>query len=135
MDLSNIVRSDAKLDTRQKASIALRLYAPAMMAQISSIAMQYIDAAMVGRLGADASASIGLVAAIVWLMGGVTFADDSGFFQMEARVVARHLYLAGHTLADIHYYHASLRSLGQQAVEPWTLRGIAASVASHYYTL
>ena len=74
MDLSNIVRSDAKLDTRQKASIALRLSAPAMMAQISSIAMQYIDAAMVGRLGADASASIGLVAAIVWLMGGVTFA-------------------------------------------------------------
>ena len=49
MDLSNIVRSDAKLDTRQKASIALRLSAPAMMAQISSIAMQYIDAAMVGR--------------------------------------------------------------------------------------
>ena len=79
MDLSNIVRSDAKLDTRQKASIALRLSAPAMMAQISSIAMQYIDAAMVGRLGADASASIGLVAAIVWLMGGVTFAVAYGF--------------------------------------------------------
>ena len=49
MDLSNIVRSDAKLDTRQKASIALRLSAPAMMAQISSIAMQYIDAAIAER--------------------------------------------------------------------------------------
>ena len=38
----------------------LTLSVPAILAQISSMAMQYIDAAMVGSLGARASASIGL---------------------------------------------------------------------------
>jgi putative MATE family efflux protein len=41
--------------------------------------MQYIDAAMVGRLGAVSSASIGLVAAVTWLMGGVTSAVSYGY--------------------------------------------------------
>lgn len=42
--------------------MVLRLSVPAILAEISSIVMQYIDAGMVGSLGADASASIGLVA-------------------------------------------------------------------------
>ena len=39
-----------------------RLSLPAILTQITTIAMQYIDSAMVGRLGANASAAIGLVA-------------------------------------------------------------------------
>ena len=42
-----------------KRVIALSI--PAILAEISSMVMQYIDAAMVGSLGANASASIGLV--------------------------------------------------------------------------
>lgn len=61
------------------AKIALRLSGPAILAQLSSIAMQYIDAAMVGRLGATASASIGLVSAAVWMMGGIVNAFSYGF--------------------------------------------------------
>ena len=37
-----------------------RLSLPAILTQITTIAMQYIDSAMVGALGANASAAIGL---------------------------------------------------------------------------
>ena len=49
------------------------------MAQISSIAMQYIDASMVGRLGANAAASIGLVSTTTWLFWGLCAAVATGF--------------------------------------------------------
>ena len=41
--------------------------------------MQYIDSAMVGRLGANASAAIGLVASSTWLFNGVCYALSAGF--------------------------------------------------------
>lgn len=50
-----------------------------MMAQLSSIMMQYIDAAMVGRLGADNSASVGLVSTSLWLFWGICSAVTTGF--------------------------------------------------------
>lgn len=49
------------------------------MAQISSIIMQYIDASMVGSLGADASASIGLVSTSTWLFWGLCTSAATGF--------------------------------------------------------
>ena len=52
---------------------------PAMLAQLSSILMQYIDATMVGRLGADDSAAIGLVSTTLWLFWGVGSAMTSGY--------------------------------------------------------
>ena len=52
---------------------------PAMLAQLSSILMQYIDATMVGRLGADDSAAIGLVSTTLWLFWGVCSAMTSGY--------------------------------------------------------
>ena len=56
-----------------------RLSLPAILTQITTIAMQYIDSAMVGRLGADASAAIGLVASSTWLFNGVCYAVAAGF--------------------------------------------------------
>ncbi|MDE6683820.1 MAG: MATE family efflux transporter, partial [Duncaniella sp.] len=50
-----------------------------MMAQLSSIMMQYIDASMVGRLGADDSASVGLVSTSLWLFWGICSAVTMGF--------------------------------------------------------
>ncbi|MFR8778278.1 MAG: MATE family efflux transporter, partial [Enterocloster sp.] len=52
---------------------------PAILTQITTIVMQYIDSAMVGALGANASATIGLVASSTWLFNGVTYAVSSGF--------------------------------------------------------
>ena len=56
-----------------------RLSLPAILTQITTIAMQYIDSAMVGRLGANASAAIGLVASRTWLFNGVCYALSAGF--------------------------------------------------------
>ena len=82
-----------------------RLSLPAILTQITTIAMQYIDSAMVGRLGANASAAIGLVASSTWLFNGVCYALSAGFsvqaahrigagLDREARCVERHGLLA-----------------------------------------
>lgn len=52
---------------------------PAILSQISSIIMEYIDSAMVGHLGANASASIGLVVATTWVFGGLCTGFCTGF--------------------------------------------------------
>lgn len=89
-----------------------QLSLPAILTQITTIAMQYIDSAMVGALGADASAAIGLVASSTWLFGGVTAAVSAGFSVQvahrigageatEARTVVRHGLAAALTLAAL----------------------------------
>lgn len=92
--------------------LAWQLSLPAILTQITTIAMQYIDSAMVGALGADASAAIGLVASSTWLFGGVTTAVSAGFSvqvahrigageDTEARTVVRHGLAAALTLAAL----------------------------------
>jgi putative MATE family efflux protein len=49
--------------------------------------MQYIDTAMVGNLGAEASASIGLVSTTTWLMGGLCSGLSSGFSVQTANLI------------------------------------------------
>ena len=56
-----------------------RLSLPAILTQITTIVMQYIDSAMVGALGANAAAAIGLVASSTWLMNGITHSVSAGF--------------------------------------------------------
>jgi putative MATE family efflux protein len=59
------------------------------MAQISHTVMQYIDASMVGELGADASASIGLMSSTTWLINGLCTAVVTGFtVQVAQRIGA-----------------------------------------------
>ncbi len=78
-----------------------KLSLPAILTQITTIAMQYIDSAMVGALGANASAAIGLVSSSTWLLNGVTYAVSAGFSvqvahhiggenEKKARDVVRH---------------------------------------------
>ena len=67
----------AKLKPEVKQVWQLSL--PAILTQITTIAMQYIDSAMVGALGAAASAAIGLVVAMTWLYNGVLSAVSAGF--------------------------------------------------------
>ena len=49
--------------------------------------MQYIDAAMVGRLGAEAAASIGLVSPALWMFGGLTHSISTGFTVQTAQAI------------------------------------------------
>ncbi len=60
---------------------------PSILAQLSSVIMQYIDASMVGSLGAEASASIGMVASSTWLFSGVCGAVNYGFTIQAAQSI------------------------------------------------
>ncbi len=64
---------------RPQVAQVWRLSLPAILTQITTIAMQYIDSAMVGALGANASAAIGLVASTTWLVNSIPYAVSSGF--------------------------------------------------------
>lgn len=54
--------------------------------------MQYIDASMVGRMGAGASASIGLVSTTVWLFGGICSSGAAGFSIQAAQYIGAKKY-------------------------------------------
>ncbi len=74
----------------EQIQLTLLLSLPAMLSQLSSIMMEYIDASMVGRLGARDSASIGLVATTTWLFWGLCGALTTGFsVQVAHRIGAR----------------------------------------------
>lgn len=68
-------------------SAALLLAWPAIVEQIMLTAVQYIDTAMVGRLGADATAAVGLTTAPTWMFMGIFAATAMGFSVQ----VAQHL--------------------------------------------
>lgn len=85
----NFIREGKQLSWRSRLRLTVMLSLPSMLAQLSSIAMQYIDASMVGRLGADDSASIGLVSTSLWLFWGICSAMTSGYsVQVAHRVGA-----------------------------------------------
>lgn len=79
IDWSAYLSPDASPNTVQQLQLVLRLSIPAILAEISAIAMQYIDAAMVGSLGAAATAAIGLVSSTTWLFGGICISAAAGF--------------------------------------------------------
>ncbi|MBQ9439069.1 MAG: MATE family efflux transporter [Paludibacteraceae bacterium] len=78
------------MSVRQQLTLLLLLSIPSVLSQLSSIIMEYIDAAMVGHLGAESSAAIGLVASSLWLMFGLPMAFTNGFaVQVAHRVGAK----------------------------------------------
>ena len=72
---------------REQLGRVIQLSIPAVLAQISSIIMQYIDAAMAGSLGARATAAIGLVSSTTWLFGGLCMAAGAGFSVQVAQLI------------------------------------------------
>ena len=87
IDWGQYFHPDASTTLWQQMGLVLRLSVPAILAEISGIAMQYIDAAMVGSLGANATAAIGLVASTTWLFGGVCVSAAAGFSVQIAQLI------------------------------------------------
>ncbi|MCR5229983.1 MAG: MATE family efflux transporter [Solobacterium sp.] len=85
--VASLMREKKEIALQEKLSIVAKLSMPGILAQISEILMQYIDAAMVGALGASASASIGLVASSTWLIGSLMMAAAAGFSVQTAHAV------------------------------------------------
>ena len=82
-----MIREGRPMTRRQQLWLTVQLSVPAIVAQLSSILMQYIDASMVGSLGANASASIGLVSTTTWLFWGVCSAAATGFSVQVAHLI------------------------------------------------
>lgn len=83
--LTALLRSGQSLTGWQQAALVGRMSLPAVLAQLTTILMEYIDAAMAGSLGAQASASIGLVISTTWLFGGLSAAASVGFSVQAAQ--------------------------------------------------
>ena len=78
--LLKMVQDGLPMSLGQQLRLTVELSIPAIISQISSILMQFIDASMVGSLGAEASASIGLVSTTTWLFAGLSAAAATGFY-------------------------------------------------------
>lgn len=81
------LRNGDFLSTSDQIKMIVLLSLPAILSQISSTLMQYIDASMVGSLGANASASIGIVSSTTWLLGGICLASITGFTVQVAHAI------------------------------------------------
>ena len=75
------------MTSREKLALITQLSIPSILAQISATVMFFIDASMVGHLGAKASAAIGLVESTSWLMGGLASAANMGFSVQVAHFI------------------------------------------------
>ncbi|MCQ2214718.1 MAG: MATE family efflux transporter [Bacteroidales bacterium] len=84
------IRDGEELTARQQIVLTFQLSLPAIFAQLSTILMQYIDASMLGSLGANPSASVGLMASATWLIGGLCLSVSAGFtVQVAQKIGAR----------------------------------------------
>ena len=85
--LLSYIREGKMMTQSEKLWLIVSLSIPSILAQISATVMFFIDASMVGHLGAKASASIGLVETTGWLMGGLASAANMGFSVQVAHLI------------------------------------------------
>jgi len=85
--LLSYIREGREMNQREKLWLIISLSIPSILAQISATVMFFIDASMVGHLGAKASAAIGLVETTGWLMGGLASAANMGFSVQVAHFI------------------------------------------------
>ncbi len=81
------IRNKEEMTQGEKLRLIFELSVPSMLAQITTVMMFFIDAAMVGHLGAAASASIGLIETTTWLMGSILSAVSIGFSVQVAHFI------------------------------------------------
>ena len=85
--LLSYIREGRTMTRREKLWLIVSLSIPSILAQISATVMFFIDASMVGHLGAKASAAIGLVESTGWLLGGLASAANMGFSVQVAHFI------------------------------------------------
>ena len=142
--LMESIRSGRAMVRSEKLNLIVGLSIPSMLAQISTVMMFFIDASMVGHLGAEASASIGLIESTTWLVGSLLSAAATGFSVqvahfigandfVKARQVFRHALICGLAFSVF----LSLIGVGIHSHLPYWLGGGAdiASASSGYFLI
>ena len=88
MGCALIPRLRAKLREYWPLTAALlTLSWPVMLENAMQTLVQYVDTAMVGVLGAQASAAVGLTGSVTWLVNGVFFAAGIGALAVISRAL------------------------------------------------
>ena len=142
--LMESIRSGSTMARSEKLNLIVGLSIPSMLAQISTVLMFFIDASMVGHLGAEASAIIGLIESTTWLVGSLLSAAATGFSVqvahfigandfVKARQVFRHALICGLAFSVF----LSLIGVGIHSHLPYWLGGGAdiASASSGYFLI
>lgn len=142
--LMESIRLGRAMARSEKLNLIVGLSIPSMLAQISTVMMFFIDASMVGHLGAEASASIGLIESTTWLIGSLLSAAATGFSVqvahfigandfVKARQVFRHALICGLAFSVF----LSLIGVGIHSHLPYWLGGGAdiASASSGYFLI
>jgi len=91
----NVVQTEMKRDDKQKSSrfdyamlgTIFTLAWPTMLEQLTQTAVQYIDTAMVGSLGTQATAAVGATGTVNWMIGSIVSAVGVGFLAYIARCI------------------------------------------------
>ncbi len=65
---------------------------PTLLEQMLQTLVQYIDAAMVGRIGAAATATVGMSTSVTWLVNGPLFAMGIGFMAFISKSMGAESY-------------------------------------------
>jgi putative MATE family efflux protein len=95
------IRNGSEITFRDQLYIIAMLSIPAILSEISTVIMEYVDQSMVGRLGQTPSAAIGLISSSTWLIGGLCRSVTMGFTVQvahnigakkyaEARAITKH---------------------------------------------
>ena len=93
-ELLSYIREGREMTRSEKMRLIVSLSVPSILAQISATVMFFIDASMVGHLGAKATAAIGLVETTGWLMGGLASAVNMGFSVQVAHFIGANDFVA-----------------------------------------
>ena len=80
-----MITSLFKKENRAMLAVILSLAWPTMLEQLMQTAVQYIDTAMVGSLGTQATAAVGATSTVGWLVGSSVSALGVGFLSFIAR--------------------------------------------------
>ncbi|MBR1408205.1 MAG: MATE family efflux transporter [Clostridia bacterium] len=75
----------SKTTKREILRDAMRLSIPVMLEEALGTAVQYVDSAMVGRLGASASAAVGMTSSVSWLVNSPIWAMGVAVMAVIAR--------------------------------------------------
>ncbi len=85
--LLSLIREGKAMTRADKLNLIFQLSVPAILAQVTNVVMFFIDQAMVGSLGAEASAAVGIVETTTWLFGSLASAASMGFSVQVAHFI------------------------------------------------
>lgn len=138
------IRGQQEMTRKEMFNLIVELSIPSILAQITTVMMFFIDAAMVGHLGTKASAAIGLVESSTWLCGSINSAVAMGFSVQVAHFIgsndfvkAREVFRHGIRFALIFSTIVTLVGISISGHLPYWLGGEAsiAGDASMYFMI